>query len=142
MDVLLPELLREALAQRAHAELARREPARPRVAAQRGRRARKDERAALPAPVDLVLLELEDDAAGERERRGHVHLQLVCDVLLGDVEEALKHSRGGVPNPDAEVGGPFVGPLVREDGVEYGERGLVRVVRDRECCCLRCDTDE
>ena len=103
VDVLLPELLLEALTQRADAELAHSERARQNVAPQRGGRAREDERATLPALVNRVLSEFEDGAARERECRGDVDLQRVRDVLLGNVEEALEHARGGVPHPDAEV---------------------------------------
>ena len=58
VDVLLPELLREALAQRADAELAHSKRARQNVAPQCGGRACEDERATLPALVNRVLPEL------------------------------------------------------------------------------------
>lgn len=136
VDVLLSKLLRETLAQRAGAKLARRERAREDVAADSGRRAREDERAPLPALVERILPELEDGTAREREGRVHVHLQRVRDVLLGHIEEAFEHARSGVPHPDAELRRPPRGPLVREDGVEDGERRVVGVVRNREGCRL------
>ena len=74
MNVLLSELLRETLAERADAKLTRGERAREDVAPDARRRAREDERAAISERVNLVFPECEDSTASEREASMDVHV--------------------------------------------------------------------
>ena len=75
MDVLLPKLLRETLAERPQTELTSCERARGDVSTDGSRRASEEERASLAALVELVLLERKDGPAREREGRGDIGLQ-------------------------------------------------------------------
>ena len=119
MDVLLPELLGEALAQRADAVLPRRERARERVPAHARRRAREDERPPAPVLVQRVLTQGEHDLARERERGLDVHLERRVDVRFGDVQEGAEDVHAGVPERDAQLGLPRGGPRVARDRVEH-----------------------
>ena len=93
VDVLLPELLSQALRQSAGAELASGERARDDVAAQTRGRTGEDQRAALAIRLlDVVLLEREDRTPGECKGRGDARLEAVLHVLGRDLEEGLPHA--------------------------------------------------
>lgn len=108
VDVLLPKLLREALRQRAHAELARGDDTRRRVPAQAGRRAREEERAALaPRLVDGEGLERGDGLAGEGERADDVGVDAFLDLFGRELEEWLvQNTQLGDARCDGAGGGP------------------------------------
>lgn len=138
MDVLRPELLVQALAERTQRELSRCKRARRHVPAETPRRAREDERAALPLRVDRVLLERGYDLVRERERTMHVRVRDLREVRLGDVEEALAHSDACVPERRADLGrGPVRGPRMLADGAKDVRERLVAVRLDGKCDCLR-----
>ena len=127
MNVLLPELLVQALAQRPQRKLARRERARRHVPPQAARRTREDERASLPLRVEPVLLERLDRGAGERERAMHVHIHRSAQVIGRDGEERAPLRERDVVHRDAELGRTARGPRVRQDGRECRGRVLVAV---------------
>lgn len=132
MDVLLSELLVQALAERSERELARGERARDHVPAQAARRAREDERAALAARIERVLAEGQDRPARERERPVDVGVHDARDVALIEREERLPDGGRRVVNRNAELARSARGPRVRGDrGEDICER-LVAVRVDRE----------
>ncbi len=104
VDVLLPELLSQALRQRARAKLARGERARDDVPAQTRGRTGEDQRAALAIRLlDVVLLEREDRAPRERKGRGDARLEAVLHVLGRDLEEGLPHAVRSVKHGRANI---------------------------------------
>ena len=127
MNVLLPEPLIQALAQRPQRELACRERARRHVPPQAARRTREDERASLPLRVEPVLLERLDRRARERERTVHVHVHRSAQVVGSDGEERSPLCERDVVHRDAELGRTARGPRVRQDGRECRGRVLVAV---------------
>ena len=120
MNVLLPKLLRQALAQRAEPKLARRERARGRVASDGCGRAGEHERAALALLVEFVLLEREDSTARERERCADIRVKRLRDLRVRDLQERLPHAVPCVPHRRAQS-------PVRPVRADRGERGRERV---------------
>ena len=87
MYVLRGKLLVQALAQRAHSGLTRRECTGQDVASDAARRAGEEQRAALAPLVELVLLELLDDVARERKCAFNGPVEHPPQPIVGRLEE-------------------------------------------------------
>ena len=89
VDILLPELLCQALRERAHTELARRDCTRGGVPAQAGGRAGEKECAPLALVVELEALEQGDGLAGEGECSNDVGVDALLDFFRCKLKEWL-----------------------------------------------------
>ena len=134
MDVLLPKLLVQTLAQRPQRELAGRERARDHPTPPATSRAREYQCPPLPLLVERVVLERFDDPARERERPVYVGIDDPSNVRGGDTEEGLADDPADVVHSDAQLAGGVRrgGPGVGENGGEEGGRGVVGVRADGE----------
>ncbi len=91
MNVVLPKLLRQTLAQSPDRKLDRRDPARPHVSTDARRGASEEERSSRTALIKLILLKRQDRPARKAERCGYVELERSLNLLLGHLEERLPH---------------------------------------------------
>lgn len=90
VDVLLAKLLRQALRERAHSELARRKRARSSVSTQAGGRASEEERAPLTLVVEIKVLECGDGLAREGKGSDNVGVDALLNFFRRDLEERLR----------------------------------------------------
>jgi hypothetical protein len=132
MDIFLPKLLIQALCEGAQRKLSRREHRRGLVPAQRGGRAREQERAALAVLVEGLPLKRADRLARKRKGGLDVRVRRSVQFLLGDLQERLPDPETRVEERYADVG---VWPA-RAHRTERGLHFCVVVVGYWERCCL------
>lgn len=137
MDILLPKLLVQTLAETPQSELARAEQAGGNVAPPRSSRSSEDQCAFLPRPLiklvraltQRVLLERQNRGFSKCERADHVRVRRLLDLLIRDLEERLPHGVACVPNRDANLGVELCFDCSKGSGelrrivLLYGERG-------------------
>lgn len=123
-----PELLRQALTQRAQTKLASGKGTGRLVATQRSRSASEDDRPLLPKLILLLFFERQDRLPSEAKSSSDVRFQALTDLLLLDIEEPLPKASASVEYraPDRSVG-----PLRANLAESIGESGVV-IGRDYE----------
>lgn len=128
MDVLLSELLREALAECTHSVFPRRERARQDIPTRRRGRTGEDQRAAFAGCIEIVLLERSDRLSGESCACEDVTFERLAHLRLGRLEERLPDAESNVEERGANW---HTGPLCA-DGCENGLETSVVVGVDWE----------
>ena len=103
MYILLPELLRETLAQGSEAVFASRERAGVHVAPDARGSSCEQQGAPRATLVQRVLFEREDGPPREGKGRADVVLQRGGDVFLGHLEERLEYAGACIPKRDAQL---------------------------------------
>jgi len=104
MNILLPKLLTQALAQRPQSMLTSRKRACHGVTPNTCGRAGEDERPSLPVGIGLLnLLECKDRLAREGERSTDVNVDGLRDVFVCDIKEWLEDAVPGVVHGDFDL---------------------------------------
>lgn len=119
MDILLPKLLIQTLAQCPQAKLTRRDRTRHHISPPRRRRSRKQQRTPLALRIQFILLELKNRIPSKSKCSTDVCIQCFGYFGICDLEEGFPDSVPGVPKRYAE-GCCFGGTEMGTDGLEGG----------------------
>ena len=118
MDVILPKLLGQTLAECPQTVLTGRESTSDHSTPKTSGRTGEKQSPTSTALIDSVLLESCYDFTRKGEGGDDVAFDATLDVVLGDVEEVLPNAMAGVPKCDSDFSLFGGGPLVLTDSLE------------------------